>query len=39
MEKKFIYEVPAVEVMEMAAEAAYCITSSGDTEQWKDQEF
>lgn len=32
MEKKFIYEVPAVEVMEMAAEGSYCVTSSGNHE-------
>lgn len=40
--EKFIYEAPAVETLELAAEAAYCIAASvggSNTEKWEDSDF
>ena len=39
--EKFIYETPQTEIVELAAEAAYCLASSLESgnEQWKEDEF
>lgn len=40
--KTMIYLAPEIEIVELAAEAAYCIAASVDgsnTEKWEDSDF